>query len=148
MADIYNNMLEYLTHSMTRNEIAQTTGMPLSTMSYAINGLRPVPKRYREELQILYSSTVYKNLIDRGVVDYDAKAYAGKTVGEVVQLENEMNTIFEKLTIHTLSTIAYDNDIEIDQQFIDDNYGEYYDAIITNIQNAPKPVEYYREVYL
>lgn len=147
MSTLYQSILQYISKDMSRNDIHQITGIPFSTMSYVINEIRDLPQIYHEEIDILYSQTAYSRLRDFGILSLDAEYYAGQHPDKVLSVEDNMTSIIDRLTTGSISQRAYDDDIEVTDEYIQSIYSDTQNSIISSLQDHPKPYDYYTENY-
>lgn len=133
--------LQFLGEHYSRRDIMAVTGIPQSTLSYAIRGERDVPLKYQAKIFGMKNQLSYALLFNVGVPSVQASLLSLEPVASVKDTQTYIAEIGAKLTEYQL-TRQYDEDEETGslQSYIDTNYAAAYSDVIASLQASEKPV--------
>lgn len=112
--------LQYLNQRMSQAQISRLTGIPASTISFAIREQRMLPPRHVRQLRNLYSRTVFRDLRDAGI-SYDiARAARQWSPLRVTNLLEQATSLVEKLAQYRLE--SYIEFLQAQNRYISDEH--------------------------
>lgn len=135
--------INYLLESHSQAWISKETGIPQSTLSYAVNELREIPSKYNSSIATVYMQDVSYRLNQAGAPANQATRLSINEPGQVRNIQNYIEDTAHKLTEGYIIKQSTAQDIPNSklQSFIDENYETALSYIRTSLQNSVKPIE-------
>lgn len=93
----YVDRLRWLKERITGQEISSNTGIPNSTLSYVIRGLRTLPSRYLKPTRLFYTRSAYRALRNVGLSVDLARRYRGLAPSSLDRILAQANDNLERL---------------------------------------------------
>lgn len=136
-----DDALGYLAGYYSRSEITTYTGIPQSSLSYALRGLRPIPVKYRNAVWKMKNMLAYAELFNAGVPSIQAAQISLDSVGAIQETDSYVKAVADKLTIGYIETVMRESDEDMtDQEYIDKYYSQAYADIIKSLRASTKPI--------
>ena len=137
-----SDVISYLTDFYTQSTIAQTTGIPQSTLSYVTRGLRDLPEKYHAAVYAMKNTTAYSQLFNLGVPPDQAALISLEPVASLSNRESYLIAVADKLTVGYIESVSRDSDEQLtDQQYIDKYYESAHRNIIDSLRRSTKPID-------
>jgi len=137
--------LTYLKESYTQSTISEMTGIPQSTLSYVIRGLRELPVQYFGAVVNTFQTEAYRRLTTAGSPSLEAETVSRSTVDLARDKEQFIHTVANQLTMGYIIRSAVNDDAEITQSYIDDNWSTAYGDIVNSLRNSTLPVDDWKD---
>lgn len=136
-----DDALGYLAGYYSRAEISAYTGIPQSTLSYNLRGLRPIPVKYRNAVWKMKNTLAYAELFNAGVPSVQAAQISLDSVGAIEETDGYVKAVADKLTLGYIETVMADSGENLtDQEFIDKYYSTAYADIVASLRASTKPI--------
>ncbi len=129
--------LLYLTKTHTYRDIAEITGIPVSTISYVIRGERILQGRYHLPLRSMYERQVYGDLRALGMSAQMARRFRSFSTERIVQYQSKANEVVNMLVDYRFE--AYKASLIKQNKFVSDDETRrvLVEAISKSIVSSP-----------
>jgi len=135
--------IDYLLDQRSQSWVAEQTGIPQSTLSYVVNGLRELPVKYSSNVAETYLRETALRLSDDGLPLHQIPRFNSSDPDTVRSIENYVLETANKLAEGYAIRKAVEEDIPDYQveQFVADTILDSVQYITDSLRKSEKPIE-------